>query len=153
MASNEDSALSLAKAAHYRGIAKISLDALNFDHPLVVQKHRQVSQKNVERLRRVFRQHGCERLQQENFVSAIIDEDALEVALRNIGTSPSELLQFREGDVLPTLNLQSVDCLSGLHRIEAARAFLDDNDQWWVVRLFAKGMHTERTNLVSSLRS
>jgi hypothetical protein len=35
--------------------------------------------------------------------------------------------------------LLRVDCLLGLHRIEAAKTFLDDNDQWWVVRLFTKG--------------
>jgi hypothetical protein len=38
---------------------------------------------------------------------------------------------------LLTLNLRRpIRCLNGLHRIQAAKDYLDRNDQWWVVRLY-----------------
>jgi hypothetical protein len=39
----------------------------------------------------------------------------------------------------PALHLQNVQCLSGIHRIEATRRFLNENDKWWIVRLFSYG--------------
>ena len=139
MSSVDDYTLSVEKAKCYRGIAKVKLEALNFDHPLTRKKHRKVSQKNVNRLGKIFSQGGCFRLQQENFVNAVIDDAALETSLSSIGLTEDTFLRLREGEPLPCLNINNVDCLSGLHRIEAAREFLDDNDQWWVVRFFSKG--------------
>ncbi|CAN9092239.1 unnamed protein product [Alternaria alternata] len=37
----------------------------------------------------------------------------------------------------PTLHLDNLQCLDGMHRIEAARRFLNENDKWWIVRLFS----------------
>jgi hypothetical protein len=123
----------------YRGISKVSLDAINFDHPLVKKKVRPWSPKNVRRLEKIFRQSGCKRGEEENFINAIIDDTALEIALGHTGTSIDAFHRLRESDTLPYLNLQSVDCLSGQHRVAAAKRFLDPNDQWWVVRFFSKG--------------
>ncbi|KAF2650673.1 hypothetical protein K491DRAFT_666825 [Lophiostoma macrostomum CBS 122681] len=134
----DDEELSKIKATCFRGIARIQLTALNFDHPLVQRKHRSVSQKNVRRLRGIFEKVGCLRLQEENFINAIVDDASLDDALTLSGVSRDGLLCLREGQELPLLHLR-VDCLSGLHRVEAAKAYLDDNDQWWVVRLFTNG--------------
>jgi hypothetical protein len=132
----DDEELSSIKASSFRGIARCPLGALNFTHPLVRRKHRKISQKNVQRLHGVFRKVGCLRLQEENFINAIVDDEALDNALSISEVSRDGLLLLREGQELPLLDLR-VDCLSGLHRVEAAKAFLDDNDQWWTVRLFA----------------
>lgn len=135
MAYFEDEELSKVKAACFRGLARVQLHALHFDHPLVERKHRSISQKNVRRLQRVFGEVGCLRLQEENYINAVVDDASLDKAL---SLSRDELLCLREGQELPLLDVH-VDCLSGLHRIEAAKAILDNNDQWWVVRLFTKG--------------
>ncbi|XTI84252.1 hypothetical protein V2W45_1465362 [Cenococcum geophilum] len=109
----DNSKLAILRARNYLGIAKIKLGALNFDHPLIRKKHRLLSKKNVRRLRNVFKRVGYKRLEKEKFINA-------------------------EGNLIPFVNLRSVDCLRGLYRIKAAKEFLDDNDQWWIVRLFSK---------------
>lgn len=134
-----DDELSKLKATCFRGFARVQLNALNFDHPLVQQKHRKVLQKNVRRLHKIFEKIGCLRLQEENFINAVIDDASLDDAVAVSQVSRDELLNLREGQELPLLNLRNVECLSGLHRTEAAKAFLNDNDQWWTVRLFSKG--------------
>ena len=134
-----NSKLSILKARNYLGIAKIKLGALNFDHPLVRKKHRLPSKKNVRRLRNVFERAGCERLEKENFINAVVDDAALISSLAFSGLNKQRFRQLQEGDSIPFVDLRSVDCLGGLHRIEAAKEFLDDNDQWWIVRLFSKG--------------
>ncbi|ORX91555.1 hypothetical protein BCR34DRAFT_649961, partial [Clohesyomyces aquaticus] len=125
----EDKELAVIKAGAYRGIAKIQLSALNFEHPLVQQEHRKVSIQNVRRLQRVFERNGCWRLQEENFVNAIVDDVTLNASLAAAGLGKDDFLQVRHGQPVPWLNLHNIDCLSGLHRIEAAKGFLDDNDQ------------------------
>lgn len=130
--------LSKLKATCFRGVARVQLDALNFHHPLVQQKDRKVSQKNVRRIRKIFEKVDCLRASEEHFINAVVDDASLDDAVAVSQVSRNELLCLREGQELPLLNLRNVECLSGLHRIEAAKAFLNENDQWWTVRLFIK---------------
>jgi hypothetical protein len=134
----DDGELSTIKARCFRGVVRLKLEALNFDHPLVKRKHRKISKKNTRRLERIFGQVGCLRTQEENYINAIVDDASLDDALALSETSRDDLLSAHEGQRLPLLAL-GVDCLSGLHRVEAAKTFLDDNDQWWAVRLFSSG--------------
>lgn len=135
-----DSELSSIRRKFLRGIAKVNLDALKFSHPLVQKKHRATSHKNISRLENIFKQKGCLRLQSENFIRAVIDDSTLETSLELAGISPDEFRYLQEGDELPHLTLQSVQCLSGLHRTEAAKNFLDPNDQWWIVKFYSVEM-------------
>ena len=125
------------KATYFRGVVRVQLDALNF-HPLVQQKRRKVSQKNVRQLQKIFEKVGCLRLQEENFINAVVDDASLDDAVAISQVSRNELLCLREGQELPLLRLRRVECLSGRHRIGAAKAFLDENDHWWTIRLFSK---------------
>lgn len=138
MSSTSDAELAIIKGRHYRGIAKVNLQALKFDYPLVREKHRKLSIPNVERLKGIFRRNGCLRLQEKNFINAIIDDSTLQDSLSLIGSSIDAFRGSREGDPLLHLSLGSVECLSGLHRVEAAKSVLDDNDQWWVVKFYSK---------------
>ena len=129
------------------GVAKVSLNSLNFNHPLVEKEHRKECPKNVQRLIDIFRRTECFRLQKKNFINAIIDERALEEAQSQAGLTRSDILNASQNNI-PFLNLQSIDCLSGLHRVAAAKAYLPENEQWWSVRLFS----TSITSLFSYLR-
>ena len=129
--------LAILKAKYYRGLARIPLELLDFSNEIVKKKHRSLSLKNVARVGKIFARVGCQRLEATNFINGVVSEAALNDALSSSQANVEQLLCAREGDELPLLNLR-VDCLSGLHRIEAAKSFLHDNDQWWVVRLFSK---------------
>ncbi|KAG9382793.1 repeatdomain containing protein [Pyrenophora tritici-repentis] len=51
--------------------------------------------------------------------------------------SLDDMCSLRWPQDAPALRPKNVHCLSGMHRIEAARRFLDENDKWWIVRLFS----------------
>lgn len=148
--SEDDKELSKLKATYYRGLVRVPLRALNFHHKLVQQKHRVVLAKNVRRIHKIYQKSGCLRLQEENFINGVIDDDALNDALALSRASRERLVGLREGDDILLLNLRNVQCLSGLHRVEAAKSFLDDNDQWWVVRLFGRGKCPHCSHLIEN---
>jgi hypothetical protein len=125
------------KLTCYRGIARVPLHALNFGHRFVVDKHRDLSHENVARLEKIYKQVGCFRLQEENVINAVIEDDDLDAALSLQGMSLDDMRNLRWPQDAPSLHLENVQCLSGMHRIEAARHFLDENDKWWIVRLFS----------------
>jgi len=70
------------KASFFRGIARINLTALNFKHPLARDYYRKPSNKKIARLRNIFKLEGCLRLDDENFIKAIVDNNVLTEALR-----------------------------------------------------------------------
>ncbi|CAI6337035.1 unnamed protein product [Periconia digitata] len=132
-----DEKLAKIQANYYCGLARVHLRSLDFSHNLTQQKHREISKKNVDRLRNIFSRNGCLRLQEENFINATVDAESLGDAMANAKITQASLLQLRAGSDLPLLSFRHLQCLSGAHRIEAAKEFLDGNDQWWVVRLFS----------------
>jgi hypothetical protein len=125
------------KATYYRGLFRVPLSALNFHHGLGDQTHRELSQKNVYCIQKVFEKQGCLRTHEENFITAIVDDESLNSVADAV--TRQHMLGLREGTDLPLLKFLRLDCLSGLHRVEAAKNFLVDNDQCWVVRLFSTG--------------
>jgi hypothetical protein len=137
MDSLTDEQLAKAKVSCYRGIARIPLESLNFQHELVQEKHRDVSHTNIARLVRIFEQNGCLRLQEEHVINAIVRDEDLLIALSQERLEQKEFQNLQWAQDAPLLDLTPVYCLSGLHRVEAARRFLPENDQWWIVRLFS----------------
>jgi hypothetical protein len=127
------------KLTCYRGIARVPLNALRFGHRIVLEKHRDLSHENVIRLERIYEQVGCSRLQEENVINAIVADDDLVAALSLHGMSLDDMRSLQWPQHAPVLHLENVQCLSGMQRIEAARRFLNDDDKWWVVRLFSYG--------------
>ncbi|ENI00446.1 hypothetical protein COCC4DRAFT_150601 [Bipolaris maydis ATCC 48331] len=135
---SDDITLATHKANCFRGLVRVHLDCLQFEHQLFLNKHREVSPQNVRRLQKIFEKTGCLRLQDENVIDAVVENDRLDAALRAIGLSIEALQNIRSPKDAPTLNLRELKCLNGLHRIRAADQFLDENDKWWVVRLFSR---------------
>ena len=130
----EDGAI---KDKSFLGIARVELSSLSFDHTLNVC-HRETSPKAIKRLKQIFKTQGCRRYQDENFLNGIVSHEALDHALAEVGLTQTRLTRKEDGTI-PLVPVLSVGCLHGLHRVRAAEHFLDEDDQWWVVRLYADG--------------
>jgi len=135
--------ISARKAEHFLGVARIDLDQLAFD-VVSPNGHRNVSKKIQTKLINVFRLEGCRRMEHEHFIDALITRDMLGAALRCYGIS---IQSFQNSYTLSNGSLQHVlrlrlsgplQCLSGLHRVAAAKCYLNKNDRWWIVRLYEK---------------
>jgi len=132
-----------AESEHFLGIARIDFAALNFHHPAFRAEHRTLSTPNVARIRKVYELEGCSRTEEENFISALVERVDFERAASSLDRTVRAQLHRRPvpdavPDAIPFLDLSSVDCLCGLHRVGAAREYLDENDRWWTVKLFSK---------------
>lgn len=129
-----DEASNFAHAKHlkFEGLVRVGLSALSFD------KHRALSSKNVKRLQKIYRIEGCQRLDDSNFVDALVTKEQLTQASH---IQPLAFQQHppKEWNACPIINIKSLSCLTGLHRVEAAKEFLDANDQWWVARIYTNG--------------
>lgn len=137
------SSISVRKAAYLLGIAKIDLDQLAFDIASP-NGHRKESKKIQTKLINVFKLEGCRRLEQQHFIDALISRETLSAALQPHGKS---IESFRgsydasDGSLRDVLRLRlsgPLQCLSGLHRVAAAKRYLNKNDRWWTVRLYEK---------------
>lgn len=129
--------LSNFRLREFRGYAKIPLSSLNFDHALSGERHRTLSQRNVNRLRHIFSLEGCHRYDENNFVSGIVDSNELAEALHAIGFSPTATLEApTDAESIPLLKVRNIKCLYGLHRVRAGQQYLDVENQWWIVKLY-----------------
>jgi hypothetical protein len=107
----------------------VSLDSLTFQHALVEDKHRAISEENVRRLERIFEHNSCLRLQEEHVINATVYDDDLATALAKTNITETDFRSLQWTQDAPLLDLPNIYCLSGLHRTEATRQFLDDNDK------------------------
>ncbi|KAF2834191.1 hypothetical protein M501DRAFT_1021008 [Patellaria atrata CBS 101060] len=110
-------AFSATTTGYFRGLARVRLSCLRFNDTPVNIYHRQEDVKKVEILRKTFELEGCRRTDEDNFIVALAS-----------------------ADLPPLLPIESLLCLNGLHRVRAAEAFLDANDKWWTVKLYAEGL-------------
>jgi hypothetical protein len=144
-----DGELATLKDRCYRGVARVPLHTLDFNHPLALGKHREASEQNIQRLERIFERNGCLRLQEENVINAVVHDEGLSSLLLSHALTAEQLRRVTWARDAPVLNLGNLKCLSGLHRIEAAKRHLDENDKWWIVRLFSDGMYPVLDPLLS----
>ena len=124
----------------YRGTARVSLRVLPFQW----DQSRELSRKNVERLKEVFRIDSVRRLDARNHIPAVIDSLDLDGAILASKISAERLLSNPDSDP-PTLKFPAphqLTCLHGRHRVQAARETLPPSDAWWTVDLYLAGMNT-----------
>ncbi|KAF2727576.1 hypothetical protein EJ04DRAFT_451086 [Polyplosphaeria fusca] len=139
------------KAQHFVGLARIDIDELDFSFALQ-KNHREQSEKAKLRLLSVFKLEGCRRFEEENFIDATIDTENLDLSLRQAQVLPSDfktasLSALLEPFKIPRLKVhRPVACYNGLHRVLAAKEFLDRNDRWWVIRLHSSEGLTSRSS-------
>lgn len=105
---------------------------------------RELSRKNVERLKEVFRTDNIRRLEPRNHIPAVVDQVDLDDAIQASEISAESLLSNPDNDppVLTFPARHRLTCLHGRHRIQAAREILPPTDAWWTVDLYLAGMST-----------
>lgn len=124
------------KARAFLGSAKIKLQHLSFTQA----QDRAPDEKNDKFLLDTFRRNGCDQLDPVHRIAATVDEAVFRMALSHDNLT-SDLLQGRDPADLPMLSLPDgfrVQCLRGAHRIRAARGVLAQDQQWWIVDLYAQ---------------
>ena len=101
---------------------------------------REIDEKNVKRLVKVFASDGCPQLEpaysvpivvsSEN-ITKILQRNAIEVASLGRPTYPRLIID----------KSSSLTCLHGQHRLAAGQVFLRDSEQWWGVDIYrAEGL-------------
>lgn len=138
--SERERRLHLERSVKYRGTARVRLDHLHFEWG----EARELSQKNVERLKQVFRTENIQRLEPRNHIPAVLSEKDLDSAVQDSKILAETLLSNPDGN-FPMLKFPrnyKLTCLHGGHRIQAARETLPPTDAWWTVDLYLTGMTT-----------
>ena len=124
---------------YFHGFARIPLDEINLNLPEFIIKHRHENTKNVDRLINLFKSVGCHQAEPRHAISALISQDQLRLALDSLGLTELPKTPSLDVNTVPLLRPHLVYCLHGLHRVQAAKAFLEDPDRWWTVRLYSSG--------------
>lgn len=135
--------MSEEKGKAFRGSIKYPLHRL--DHEQASKKSRQLNQKNVKRLIKVFELEGCRRLDSENHVPALISNRALSILLEFV-TEGEVRLKASDKQPVSSDNLGGLTYLHGRHRLEAAKSFLPANEKWWVVEESVQSIRDEHLN-------
>lgn len=121
----------------FQGTAKVSLDDIQFSF----QSQRQLDQKNIDRLCKVFREEECQNLSVAHRVPAIVSRHHLSAALQKVNKTSRDLLTCSESELFhlrfPQGQLQG---LHGRHRVVAAFEVLSPGHRWWAVDLYLDGM-------------
>lgn len=113
------------------GIFRIPLCKLKHEGPDV--NPRQLDLKNVQRLLNIFELEGCLRMEPDNYVPALIPRALLPTVPKVAGGLADWMIEPPVFD--PP---ESLYCLHGRHRIEAARQYLSLTGKWWVVYLYVE---------------
>ncbi|KUL81736.1 hypothetical protein ZTR_09842 [Talaromyces verruculosus] len=130
----------------FQGVAKVNLGEICFDS----QSNRQLDQKNVERLCKIFREEGCHHLAVENRIPVIVSPRGLAAALAAANISAHTLQSHRESEV-PHLRFPpgQLHGLHGRHRVAAGLDVLLVSTRWWAVDIYLDDVGEElRTSLI-----
>lgn len=125
---------------HFQGFARVNLTALEFSSAPSARsaEHRPISDKGVDRLLRIFRTEGCKREDENHFITGWVRNEQLEGVASGRDGCLRTVPPIAWEDV-PCLDVRPIQCLNGLHRIHAAKKYLNGGDRWWVIRLCTKG--------------
>ena len=135
--SEQEQGLEEERYVKYRGTARVRLEVLHFQW----NESRELSRKNVERLKEVFRTENIRRLEPKNHIPAVVEQSDLDDAIQ-ASEIPAESLLNPDNDP-PVLRFPArhrLTCLHGRHRIQAARETLPPKDAWWTVDLYLASM-------------
>ncbi|PGG99690.1 hypothetical protein AJ80_09304 [Polytolypa hystricis UAMH7299] len=125
--------LATERRLKFQGTAKVNLDDIYFDS----QSSRQLDQKNIDRLCRIFQEEGCQNLSLAHHVPAVVCRNHLAAALGRANSSAHALLTAPESDP-PLLRFQpgQLQGLHGRHRIAAGLQRLSPTHRWWAVDIY-----------------
>ncbi|KAL6716955.1 hypothetical protein ACLMJK_004868 [Lecanora helva] len=125
------------KYSRFYGTAKIHLKHLVFQSTSELPSQLTLNPKNVERLTQIFRLEGCQRLDLEHHVPAIISKEDLDSSLQLSGIGVEDLRRRASPPTLYLPEAKPLICLHGKHRVAAARNVLLPGNKWWTVDLFS----------------
>lgn len=111
----------------FRGVARIRLDSLAFSNP------DPISQQNLRRLCRIFKNFRCLHQLPEHRILVLLSERQFDAALAILRITPEQFqtpLENHEYELVSPL-AEPFRCLHGKHRVEAGRQVLQPSDQWW----------------------
>jgi hypothetical protein len=143
-----------------KGSALVRFEYLKWNEYLKLNEMERPDPEHVEHVKRIFRKGGCSQLQVAHHIPAVVDQHRLNVALEDArgkgrwktGTLPSESVTINKKDGYPELEFPSgIECLHGLHRIEAGKELLPPTEKWWIVDLYLSDISYElKTILVEA---
>lgn len=136
--SGQELRLAAEGSVKYKGTACVRLDVLHFRW----NEPRELSRKNVDRLKNIFRLEGVHRLNPVNHIPAIIGQAHLDDVVNASEISAVRLLSNPDSDP-PVLEFPAgyrLACLHGRHRVQAGRETLVPTDAWWTVDLYLAGI-------------
>jgi hypothetical protein len=129
----DDRASNVLADSRYIGTARADISCLTFS------QGRQTDHQIVEELITVFGQKRCRRYEPGNYIPVLISKANLKRALKASKLKRAALQSPAEDGslcFLRTAKKQKLFCFHGRHRIEAAKRFLPDKDQWWTIRVY-----------------
>lgn len=129
----DDRASNVLADNRFIGTARADISYLTFI------EGRQIDNQIVEKLITVFQQKRCRRYEPENYIPVLITKENLKRALKASKLKRAALQSpAKDGSLrfLKPAKNQELFCLHGRHRIEAAKKFLPDTDQWWTIRVY-----------------
>ncbi|PVH70499.1 hypothetical protein DL98DRAFT_436956, partial [Cadophora sp. DSE1049] len=119
---------------------------------------RRPDRQHVERVKRIFRTAGCRPLEINHHIPAVVSQQQLDAALEDArrrgrwkaDVLPSNYATINAPDGYPELEFPSgIECLHGLHRIQAGKEWLAPTEKWWIVDLYLSGISYELSTILN----
>ena len=123
-----------SRDASYRGSSTLQIPSFYIPDKYTP---REFDRKNVDRLKRIFKQEGLRRISPENRIPVLLGKEESMSALRRSNLCESDLITHRLQD-MPAIEApkHSIRYLHGHHRLAAAKEFLAPSEQWWGVDIY-----------------
>lgn len=128
-AREEEVRLEVEKRFKFKGTARIRLEQPHF----LWNNAKELNEKNMDRLKAIFQQRGCRRLEVQHHVPASIDEGRLDATIAATEISPRTLASPPTAVEYPELvfpNGYYPESMHGQNRIQAGEEFLPARDKW-----------------------
>lgn len=119
----------------YQGCAIIDFHHLKFETNPTLGS-RQLDERNVERLLKIYEIEGCGNLEPEHRIAALLDQETLSKGMSQSGVTRDSLL---DPTVQPRLLFEGgvrLNCVFGRHRLKAGECFGEKN---WLVDIYLEG--------------
>ena len=142
----EDSRLDTERRLICKGAALVRFEYLNWNE--YIQRNpakRRADQEYIKRVKRSFYKAGCRRLPSVHHIPAKVSQQQLDTALEDARRKkrwkadalPSNYATINTQDGYPELEFPGgIECLHGLHRIQAGKEWLLSTEKWWIVDLY-----------------